>query len=482
MRQSYRRIASALTTSALSIGAIAGDCRTNPPIFTVFEPGDLEIYRDGCTTITGNFVIDSDFSGDFILEGVTDFIGNISNTEDVAPGGLGVLDLPNLVSVGTISIHRVATVNLGSLEHAGDILLGPSTTGGEVNLGALQNANNVGFEGGWKSIDLSSLEIVSDTLAFYFTRDDGVFTDIAQIPLLHIDLPVFKSAGKLLTFEGQIASLSVPELEMAGDPATEEEYGLHGLRMNIEGIKGVDFEFPKLHTLASSTQVYGNISRIRLPALGETATRIEFNTEIPIEIYSTIETALDVWLWGEIKSVHFPNMVDLGYISFAKAIRPCNETLVKLWETIPVSDPPEYETSWFWRCFPEDIEDSNDDKNDNTYDEEEEEPSSPGEDEDISSSQDHSPATDDDGPDPESDTTAAPAGDEDATDDGDDNSNTIEDVGTSTTSNQDPEPGSETTTDTSEQPVPTSDGVSQLSSGNAVFAWILGVTILYTLS
>ncbi|KAL4961578.1 uncharacterized protein BDV14DRAFT_180140 [Aspergillus stella-maris] len=478
MRQYYQLVASALAISALSLGTIAGDCRTNPPILTVYEPGDLGIFRDGCTSITGNLVIDSTFSGDFVLENVTEIIGNISNAEDAVPGALRVLDLPNLVKVGAISVHRVATVNLGSLEHAGDILLGPSTSDGEVNLGALQDANNVGFEGGWKSIDLSSLETVSNTLAFYFARDDHVFPDVAQIPLLHVDLPVLKSAGKLLTFEGQITSLSVPELEMAGDPATEEEYGLHGLRMNIEGIKGVDFEFPKLHTLASSTQVYGNISRIRLPALGETATRIEFNTAIPIEIYSTIETALDVWLWGEIKSVHFPNMVDLGGISFAKAIRPCNETLVKLWETIPISNPPEHETSWFERCFPEDIEDSNDDNNHD----DEEESSSHDDEEDVSTSEDHSQGTDDDGPDSENDTTTTAAGEEEMAHDGDGTNSDNEDVDTSTASNEVSESSSETTTDTSEQPAPTNRGVRHLSPANGVLAWILGLLIVFIMS
>lgn len=40
---------------------------------------------------------------------------------------------------------------------------------------------------------------------------------------------------------------------------------------------------------------------ISLPALGETDTGIEFNTDMPLEIYSTIETAFYVWLWGQIK-------------------------------------------------------------------------------------------------------------------------------------------------------------------------------------
>lgn len=48
-------------------------------------------------------------------------------------------------------------------------------------------------------------------------------------------------------------------------------------------------------------------------------------------------------------------MVDLGSVDFAREIRPCNETLVKLWEVIPSHGPPGHETSWYWRCFREDL-------------------------------------------------------------------------------------------------------------------------------
>lgn len=53
-------------------------------------------------------------------------------------------------------------------------------------------------------------------------------------------------------------------------------------------------------------------------------------------------------------------MVDLGSVDIADAIRPCNETLVKLWEAIPSHGPPGHESSWYWRCFRKDLpEDDN---------------------------------------------------------------------------------------------------------------------------
>ncbi|OJJ02042.1 hypothetical protein ASPVEDRAFT_52822 [Aspergillus versicolor CBS 583.65] len=340
-----------LALSSLSRAVLARECIIDE-ILTVSSPQDLDSLRDGCTTITGNIAIDSDYSGDFFLEGVSDFVGNISTSEDAPPVNLGVLDLPDLVNAAAITVHRVETVNLGNLQHAGELLLGPSSPDGEVNLEALKDADNVGFKGGWKSIVLSSLETVTGELGFYFVRGDDVFPDDDEIPSLVVDLPVLKTTSQF-TVEGKVASISVPELDKAGDTDTPERDSSQGLRLNIE--TQIEVEFPKLQTIGATTQVFGNLSRISLPALGETATGMEFNTDMPLEIYSTIETAFYVWLWGKIKSVEFPKMVDLGSVDIADAIRPCNETLVKLWEAIPSHGPPGHESSWYWRCFREDL-------------------------------------------------------------------------------------------------------------------------------
>lgn len=168
------------------------------------SPEDLDSFRDGCTTITGNIAIDSDYSGDFVLEGVTDFVGNISTSEDAPPANLGVLDLPDLVNAGVITVHRVESVNLGSLEHVGELLLGPSSLDGKVELGALKEADNAGFKGGWKSIVLTSLETVTGELGFYFDRREIPFSDRVETPPLVVDLPALKTTSQF-TVEGNVA-------------------------------------------------------------------------------------------------------------------------------------------------------------------------------------------------------------------------------------------------------------------------------------
>ncbi|OJJ52008.1 hypothetical protein ASPSYDRAFT_52639 [Aspergillus sydowii CBS 593.65] len=197
----------AVALSSVSLGVLARECIIEETL-TVSRPEDLDRFRNGGTTITGNIAIHSDYSGDFALEGVTDFVGNISTSEDAPPGNIGVLDLPDLVNAGVITVHRVETVNLGNLEHADKLLLGPSSPDGEIELGALKEADNVGFNGGWKSIVLTSLETVTGELGFYFARADGVFSDRDEIPSLVVDLPALKTTSQF-TVEGKVARLAI---------------------------------------------------------------------------------------------------------------------------------------------------------------------------------------------------------------------------------------------------------------------------------
>ncbi|KAL2810973.1 hypothetical protein BJX63DRAFT_433795 [Aspergillus granulosus] len=348
MRYTTVSLANALAVLPLSLGTLAQDCKTAEDTITVSTPEDLDIFRGSCTTITGNIEISASYVDDFILEGVTDVVGNISIPDSTNPGTLGAFTVPDLVNVGAIILHQAIEINLPNLERAGDILLNPWLSG-EVNLRSLREVDNVWVYGGWRSVDLSSLETVHGKLEFSRPKSDSIFP-ADQVAPLEINLPALKTA-KELDVGGYATSFSAPDLEALGDPDSEYPYSLLvAIRNHIE------VEFPKLQTLVGgNTMILGNIARISLPALAETSEVFEFNTETPVEIYSTIETATQFRLWGKIKSIELPNMVDLGSISFAEEIRPCNETLVKLWEAVPSHGPPGHESSWYWRCWREDL-------------------------------------------------------------------------------------------------------------------------------
>ncbi|KAL4763079.1 uncharacterized protein BDW70DRAFT_158313 [Aspergillus foveolatus] len=129
MRYTRVSLAEALAVLPLSLGATAQDCKSAEETIIVSTPEDLDNFRDGCTTITGNIEISASYIDDFILEGVTDFVGNISIAESADSGTPGAFRVPNLVNVGSIILHRATEMNLPKLERADDILLSPWVSG-----------------------------------------------------------------------------------------------------------------------------------------------------------------------------------------------------------------------------------------------------------------------------------------------------------------------------------------------------------------
>ncbi|KAL3455479.1 hypothetical protein BJX64DRAFT_68350 [Aspergillus heterothallicus] len=322
------------------IGTAAQECPTSSTgsILHVTSPDQLAAL-EGCTTLTGDISIESDFSGEFILHGVTELKGAISAPARLT--GLGRLELPDLVEVGDIffSGGLPADVALPSLERAGSIDLYQTELSGEVDLGALSEAENINLRGSWTSINLASLKTVVKDIQFCGglwcgdvneedPRDEGDF------PWLSIDLPSLEKTD-YFDLQGKIKSVSVPNLEVVGYIPPTELVHSQGLRMSITATgELLDFDGPKLHTLNGSLQVYGSINSLSLGALGDTTVGATFNARGPLKIYSTIKTASHFYLWVDLESIWLPNMVDLGTVSLSIQHRlPCNDTLYQLWET-----------------------------------------------------------------------------------------------------------------------------------------------------
>lgn len=62
-------------------------------------------------------------------------------------------------------------------------------------------------------------------------------------------------------FDTDECRVSIPNLEVVGY-ADDQENGYQGLRINIqEGGETLDFDAPKMHTLAGTLELYGAVTR-----------------------------------------------------------------------------------------------------------------------------------------------------------------------------------------------------------------------------
>ncbi|KAL3484512.1 hypothetical protein BJX62DRAFT_243841 [Aspergillus germanicus] len=323
MRSPRISLAIALSAWSLPLGTAAQACKTSSTVdpgtgrntLHVTSPDQLAAF-EGCTTLTGDLFIESEYSGDFTLNGVTVFEGAIS-----IPFSAPALGRTNYVIC---------------LERAGSIDLFQGGLSGEVDLGSLVEAANVNIRGSWTSIKLDFLKTVVKDIQFCGGRGCGDHweEEEREYPWLEINLPSLEKAD-YFDLQGDIKSVSVPNLEIVGYIPPTELVHSQGLRMSIsEGGDLLDFDGPKIHTINGSLQVYGAINSLSLGALGETTIGATFNARGPLKIYSTIQTARWFYIWVDLESIWLPNMVDLGTVdvSFYHRI-PCNDTLYQLWET-----------------------------------------------------------------------------------------------------------------------------------------------------
>ncbi|KAL2872442.1 uncharacterized protein BJX67DRAFT_339496 [Aspergillus lucknowensis] len=325
----------------VSFGALAKECtttETGEEALLVTSPDQLDVF-EGCTAISGDIVIDSSYSGDFILSGVTTFAGNISTDAEDPAQDLGSVELPDLVDLGTINLGSVVNAHLPKVEQAVDIVLVQASSSGEVDLGSLVEANNVRVQGSWTTINVASLKTVNQVAQFCGVSGCGIYPD-TNPPFISVDLPALETTNHL-EVAGTVESVSVPNLEVVGFQEPEIAY-VQGLRINIqESEKDLDFDAPKLHTLNGTLEVYGGVSGLSLGALREGNVGVTLNARAPLNVYSTLRTTSHFYLWGTLESIELPNFVDLGSVSLAYEPRlPCNETLYRLWQLVPGSSDP----------------------------------------------------------------------------------------------------------------------------------------------
>ncbi|KAL2824379.1 hypothetical protein BDW59DRAFT_162483 [Aspergillus cavernicola] len=352
----------ALGVLNLPLGTSA-ECSTSDPdpetggtVLYLTSPDQLDALQD-CTSITGHIVIESDYTGDFILNSVTEFLGNISGTGE----GLASIELSELVELGSINVTSIGgDVSLPNLESAVDVVLKREVdAGGEVDLGSLGEVNNIRVTGSWTSINVDALKNVNQDAQFCGRPECDIMTeyDTGAVSII-VNLPELERTNRL-EVAGMVESVSVPKLEIAGFQEPEVQ-SVQGLRINIqEGGPTLDFDAPKLHTLAGSLEVYGGVSGLSLGALGKADVGITLNARAPLDVYSTIQTSRHFYFWGELHSVYLPDLVDPGSIDLSYEPRlDCNETLVKLWKLIPSYSSDEH------RCTDADLPDEEEEEDD----------------------------------------------------------------------------------------------------------------------
>ncbi|KAL2832306.1 hypothetical protein BJY01DRAFT_253917 [Aspergillus pseudoustus] len=271
---------------------------------------------EGCTTLIGSIDIANTFTGPFSLRGVRNITGTLS-----AYGAVDEIDLPDLEYIRGVILferYRVNRLLLPRVKQTKGIFLS-QPRGFFFDLSALGTAWVISLDGPWPKVSFPSLENVDFTLSFETQRswDHTGYRDPAPV---HIEFPVLRRVREL-RLEGDIKSLSIPNLE---------EIGEGGLIVKAQQADLPAVDMLSLRTLQTRLSLWGGISRIDLGPLRETNASMYINTIVPVEVHSDLYHAGDISIYGELKTLNLTSLLHADSMTIGTNIRAveCSEHAV----------------------------------------------------------------------------------------------------------------------------------------------------------
>ncbi|KAJ0421367.1 hypothetical protein BJY00DRAFT_282596 [Aspergillus carlsbadensis] len=320
--------------AVLPAGVYARECTTNTnntPL-TISTPSDLTVF-DGCTSITGDMIIDTSFSGSFILNGATHFNGSISMDENIWANDLVAIEMVDLLEITGLNLPQswgLRSLNLGKLQHVDELLFIQGVLDAEFHLDALKSAGRVEIAGLWTSISLPTLETASSLII----ATDPSWTPTARAPL-RIDLPSLKEAG-WMSIRGYVSRLETPELRTIGRRDTAEtETALSGMEVsaNYTDLKAVNLI--ALEELYGGLVLEGNISGVSLGVMTETNATITIHSSSSMWISSSLKTAGVIDVSGELETINFVNLASAQSLTIdSTTTTTCPSNIIELYESL----------------------------------------------------------------------------------------------------------------------------------------------------
>ncbi|KAL4874402.1 hypothetical protein BJY04DRAFT_203974 [Aspergillus karnatakaensis] len=302
---------------------------------TIGYPGvsnqtDLNALAEFCTKIDGDLYINSNYTGPFVLNNVTNITGSIRVTDWYRddPLSLTSFELPDLEHAGEIALPAFSSLDrlsLPKLKHVSQIALAIPAELDNLELPALTYLSTGRFHGDISRISFPSLQTVN----FRLSIDNAIALPQHQYQThttMNISLPALETIPRL-NIRGEVSALSVPNLTsmpFTGDPLD--------LKSELDFVTGrpISLAFPKLHHLDSDLVLSGNISSISLPSLRRIPSST-WDTErhganqltAGITIWSSGNLSLDLPIesmgWMDIgmnvSSVALPNLQNWSWIS-----------------------------------------------------------------------------------------------------------------------------------------------------------------------
>ncbi|KAJ0416967.1 hypothetical protein BJY00DRAFT_216794 [Aspergillus carlsbadensis] len=326
-----------------SSGALAGSCSIpEGSHYEITSPADIPRLFSDCTDISGDILITNSYSGAFVLPGVDNIFGKLYFEWDGwyqwdpdysrAPNVTSI-EIPDVRVISEVIIQDIPTLRLVAMPKLEEIWNGFSLLQGRnppvvADFRALRHAGDFDFDGLFTSINLDSLEDVTQRL------------EIGAAPGAPISLPRFISARGLF-FWGSPSSVSLPALRRVGESPKDS----YGLAMSFKGESAISLDFPELRIIHPTFEVGGNITSLSLPLIPSIAESFTVTSTSRLNFSVPLEKVDSIHLGGRVETASFPALryvktvdVDADYAFDCEGFL---ERIQRVWSRMDVS------SKWF---------------------------------------------------------------------------------------------------------------------------------------
>ncbi|KAE9364027.1 hypothetical protein N431DRAFT_550667 [Stipitochalara longipes BDJ] len=321
--------------SLLVYPTIASECQlgdlSGNNSFIVSSPEELSAaIPPTCTVIVGEITIAQNYTGPFVLNGITNFTGLIQayspnitafEMEDLLYMGLPPNTGLYFAGIALQSVPTLTSMYIPKATYIDQIQIGDFSQA-SFDFSGLVNATNIRITGdSILSILLPSLASVAYGLQIYSSN----------APRVDIDLPALTTASSI-TIYANLSRVSMPLLSLLDDGELSsydaQFYDVAGgLSINNLDNSGstIAMIFPQLQA-TNVTSFSGAIESVMLPSLIETQGNIYVVASKPLAVNLTnLESVHDIYLNGNISSFNFPDLTYFNGINIASEL-PINCT------------------------------------------------------------------------------------------------------------------------------------------------------------
>ncbi|KAL2814871.1 hypothetical protein BDW59DRAFT_17663 [Aspergillus cavernicola] len=333
-----------LVVAALPAEIFAQECHTNPDSgdnsdrLTISSPANLSAFDD-CTSIIGNIVIDSAFSGSFVLNGVTNVSGAILMDEYEESHEMDAFEMLDLLYIESLNLPQawgMERLQLPRVEHMEQLYFIQGVEESWFDVGALKTADVISMAGSWTNISFPSLESVSGGLTIV---TDPSWSISDRTNPLEIHLPSLQEA-QWMSIKGHVNILDTPNLEALGVRSNAAPRGME-VHANYTDLSGV--YLTSLEELHGELLLDGHIEAINLNGMYETNATITIRATSPVEIYSGLQDAGIINLSGELSSIGFEDIFQAETMNIESNIASqCPISLIQLYRQLHYPDEPTF--------------------------------------------------------------------------------------------------------------------------------------------